>query len=804
MTDYGASLKLFFQYLNPEGVKSYIIDGGRASYNALMGDLLTEIKKNLPIADSLAGIKAYIAQRPFPKILIYNENVIDYFIRSATGKLKKQDTDAFILAFKESGHYPSTVLGKLHLNEHAELYPLWERMIIREESYKGADGCVADNLTDSDIYENVLRCLFHLKFTEARKILNRWKPSGEWIVKRVALNTLFVGDKEVDQLGEFIKEEWAAQWKYFATTLYNFIRRDYKVSIDDSEYVKAKIDNFYEIMDYLGSQVAIRNDIQPLENYGESTKRFFFGDDKVINKRSSLRLLNLFAETGFPLESRGVSIMTIIEWYNAFRFLHLKCPYACLYYCSQFGNARLLSRFGQDFAYSDGLRKELPKLLKCCIRAISDKNVPLANLNGILKMSTELYVAVKENEWFDEWIKLVKKFYVGDKDQYMYSTSLRVNVKTACAYLADSRHISSTFTAMLNMAKNDGKHIVDMYPGYLRIRLLDKLSSRQEKLLEEIVQTIPIDQSIFLLWRVSDSKLMPDHIVKLIVEAVSADGAMDKVHPFDLERLAIIVRNNQKGVHYVKREILRRDIWSNGISGEWATDPEYVPILELPIQFKWSKEELSIINKSLIDIFEKLKKSYVIKDISFKHSCEDLLTEMLAYVEKYKKEFDSLPAIKEVKELLTFAREWDSIEDGLYSEDSNVVDKALESLSIRIRKNGFRGEDDLVDIVIDHVLQRNVNGLTSAINLLSYICYKGRDYYLKDERRRQKLLRVLATYKGKDLRNYNMWVVTALHSFIYIAEVLRDVGVDNEVISWWLSEDICSKYNFRERFHWDE
>lgn len=804
LLDHGGALKLLFQYLNPENVKSYNSTSGKASYNTLMGNLLSDKEKNLPITDNLDSIKAYIAQRPFPKILYFNENIIDYYLKNATGKLKKQDTDAFILAFKESGHYPSMISGKLQLNEHAELYPLWEMMIKREESYKGADTYYAGNLTDPDIYENVLRCLFHLNFSEARKILKRWKPSGEWIVKRVALNSMFVGDKEIDQLIDFIKGEWAVQWRYFALTLYNFIHHDYKAALDDTEYVKARIENFYEIMDYLEAQVAIRKDIPPLENYGETTTRLFFGDDKALNKRSSLRLLNLYAETGYPFSSRGVSNMSIIEWYDAFSFLVIRCPYACLFYCSQFGDARLLSRYGQDFAYSDGLRNELPNLLRCCIRAISDKDVPLANLNGILRLSTEFYVAVKEDEWFDEWIKVVKKYYVGDKNQYLYSTNLRANVKTACAYLTNPKHISSTFTAMLNMAKEDGKHIIDMYPGYLRIRLLDKLNSRQVQLLDEIVETIPIDESNFLLWRVYDSKLMPEHIVRNIVEAISVDGALHNVHPFELERLAMIVKNSQKGVQLVKQEILRRDIWSNGISGEWATDPEYVPILELPRQYKWTKDEFAIINKSLIENFEKLKKSYVIKDVAFKHSCEDLLTEMLAYVEKYNKVFDCLPAIEEVKEVLAFAREWESIEDGLYSDDSNFVDKALETLSVRIRKNGFKGEDDLVDIVIDHVLQRNVKGLTSATNLLSYICHKGAGYYLKDEKRRQKLLRVLATYKGKDLRDYNMWVVTALHSFIYIAEALRNVGMDDEVINWWLSDDIHSRFNFRERFYWDD
>lgn len=768
------------------------------SYNGAMGGLMSSLRDGKPLANDIQSVSQALSETPYPKTAMFNENVVDHFVFKHKGELNKEQTDAFVLAMIDSGNMPVSLPKSIHLNIDAAGYGEWERFLTREQTLSGAEELLDGN-DDATVFENALRLLYNLKIAAAKELLTRWEPNGTWKLRKIALNGLFVKkESQLEQLKAYISGESSKQLRYFATYLYNAFNPWSKPGLSLQEYKKDGIDGFRDVCLYLLKEVKKTKDDLPV--YGESITYIFYGDELATNSRSAQRLLNLYADTGFQFNYGGSLTIGLKEWYPAFKLLMTKYPKACLFYSCQFGSSKELQRIGEDYAFSDEIQPQLPSILNHCLCALTDEEVPLQLYKGLLQASAEMYVAVDEFLWYDNWMKVVKKYYVGDKDQWLYSTELRNNVKRACAYLKNPRHISATLTVMLEVCKKDPEHISQMFPGYLRLRFLKELTKGQQNTIRQIVTQTPISKCLFVLRQLDYHHLLAGEVCRMVIDKPSFREELSQLAPINLYTLANIVVGYQDAMHIVKQEILSRNVWHNGIDGKWASDPSFVPVGALPTEYTWTDEEKRVLWAGLSQNLRALKESRVIKDMYFKSSCVSLLSEMLNFAEDNPSCESDAVTIEEIQSLLAYARGWGDIEDGLCSPNMEIVEQALEELSIRIRKNGFKGEDGLVNMTIDHVLIHHENVPTAAVNLLSFIAYKGADYYLQKEDVRNKLHKVLEIYRGKDLREYNLMVVQAYHSFIDIAQGLRSVGMTSETIRWWLDEKRLRRFNFRERY----
>ena len=176
-------------------------------------------------------------------------------------------------------------------------------------------------------------------------------------------------------------------------------------------------------------------------------------------------------------------------------------------------------------------------------------------------------------------------------------------------------------------------------------------------------------------------------------------------------------------------------------------------------------------------------------------SQKSLLQEMKHYAAVYP--VDTATS-QEIEEKLVIAQQYDSLENGLYSDNPEAVEDATNELNQQFRDGKFEENRHLFDILLSKVTMRNTPGLSECMVTISVAVHFCADDIQKCPELLDALYRLLLQYKDKDLREMDVQVINVAHSLLEIASFLRSCGRNDENVRYWIDNDNLIRMNYLE------
>ena len=141
-----------------------------------------------------------------------------------------------------------------------------------------------------------------------------------------------------------------------------------------------------------------------------------------LDVRRAYRFLNIISREGFNLCYGISNVINVADWYLVFKKMYTRYPYACLYYSSQYNNKKALRRIGQDFAFEESLKDDLPVMLKQIFNAQACKDTPGTLLPGMLQIGSQMFWGMNEAIWFEDFYEYLASTFTVEGEQYLHSS----------------------------------------------------------------------------------------------------------------------------------------------------------------------------------------------------------------------------------------------------------------------------------------------------------------------------------------------------------------------------------------------
>ena len=413
---------------------------------------IQESKVSTSVVASLLKVRESLGPQ---KSVQHQDLIIDGLLRKKSWT--KAEADLFAIAVSDLGVTPSafeTSIGKIE--SKIEESALWNELRIRETSMS-AEERILEGDDDKIKFENVLRLLFNLRFTELKEMLLSWSPIEEYQIK-VALLTAFFDEHKARALSDgylLHENEVPTQKVLSAKQVANILYGEFPGHYALDYYYDMGLFSFNEVVSRISDGIGIkRKRVLP---YSIEDHSICLNPGKVAFCESS-RLLSYLINWGYTTYYRYITCVPDETWMRAFCELFEVFPFALLYYSSLYRDSKVLRRIGQEYAFSRYLyEKDLQKeLLKTILEGFEDKNMPWQNKTGLLYIASELYVAVKEKEWYEPFKRTVLQTYLevlsdnADRHDAAYA-----NVAKALDSIYQREHVEECFTLLVeSITKN--------------------------------------------------------------------------------------------------------------------------------------------------------------------------------------------------------------------------------------------------------------------------------------------------------------------------------------------------------------
>ena len=648
---------------------------------------------------------------------------------------------------------------------------------------------------DKDVYENVLRCMYTMNFSTARKILNNWKPKGGYIAKKTSLNQLFKYGDGIEELGEYIKTA-QGQEKYLAENVHDFIGVSFPSKFDFSEFKNKEIGGFYEITKNIFDKVT--EEKKDIDYYGHETEWVMIGgNDDDPKKHHSMRLLNFLAGTGILPVYGVVNVMNAKNWYAAFSYLVEDYPYPCLFYSSMFDDKKISRRIGEDYIYSKKLYGIVPDLLSKVMDALTGKDTYSYLRIGLLRISAEFYEAVKEDLWIDEYIKLLKTANDDKNGHPSFRQAFEKNIQYGMANLQKRENISRVLTECLNLMlalKDNKDRFEGIMPHQLPIQKIESLDERQAKMLKDILSKELLGRLIPLMTKLKHYNLLPEDVVKETLSLMSEHIDENKATNYDLYNIARFSIGNDEMLGKVRKKIIDRNIWIPLKDKGRIFPVQVLPIIGLR-DLGWTDDELTALKSQIKEGFEKLS-AELNKEWAGLLNYDELLRAMYLFLDEYKKTDEDVELLNRVKNRLDTLRGWKSLDEAFYSDKPGIVEDVLKDLNYLMTTKDFSEYKDYFDIVLGNVVRKRKPKLSDSLLYVARVLHKNKVQITQESSYVDNLKLILKNFDPDYLREDNLIVRIAMPALISIAEDLGDnLDKQDEALDKWLADDLKTRYN---------
>ena len=711
------------------------------------------------------------------------------------------DRDAFLFALSDMGQWPA-LYGKLpdnagNLEKRPACLPLLHRgaTLSLDESI---EPCALNVEIDDEYYESILRALFRFDFNAALNLCIAWSPSGIFLAKKLMLlHLLGKKDDELEKkLDERIKEKPDGLEVAFIETV---IANQYCFSFPP----KHKYEDFNKSgLDSPGTVLkSIFNNIDKPDGkfkvYGVHTTELISTGD-TTSFPSALRVINYIIESGIPPSDGFAWTISTQNWLKLFLHLFRNFPYPAVFYSLLYRDEKLMRRIGQEMAYADDedFRKVLPDILSRLLKSLVDEATPRRMVSSIFQMTSELFCSVDSKSWEADFYNSLQTFFDSVE---LSGLSYRDDIVKFIINGMSSLKRSHERIKVISLIVEKFTHNPILF-SYILVNGLnfdDVLASDKDfaRLIDKITAENTFKEIALLIAELSFRNLLSDNQKNNIFAKIEAEGLQFAGNnKEELHNLTFIVPEQFRS--RLKDMILELDIWDCGIRPGSYHSIDVFEIEKISESIVWTESEQNII----LDNLE--KNLSVIEDIDeggharryLKASAIQQLGRMFRYLSGTKfttnKNIESLK--NRVEKELSKWTSCDSILERLVEGDYNQIIDAHHSM---IQSAEFHGPEAIsaeIEYVLNSILAKNKNALSSSIGLISYLCstYPGEMI----QKYGSRLTLILKSYCQYDYELLELKVPDVNRELTKIAKALSSLNINEAPVRYWLSDDVVNRF----------
>ena len=670
----------------------------------------------------------------------------------------------------------------------------------KEGTFNGKESQLSGT-DDELVYENIQRNLFHLKFKETNSIINNWKPSRYFIV--IKAMRLATQENKQDNafmlLSDYISKEDNLSTKLYAMQIANYISNRYPWPYDTEVLYQYGVDGIGDVLNFMIQQ--LRGKVEAPKSRGWIGSTMNFGGSHPEYEKS-LRTLRFISDCGIYLNYGATCFFDKANWYLVFQNLYEEFPYPCFFYSIQYRDKDLLTRVGQDFAYSPKLCDFNQDILLRSIKAYGDEQTPSIFLTGLLYITGPIYFAVDEDVWFETFVMIILKEVLDCIDKYDLSYPLIKNVEYALNAICHHDHINQIMVSLMSRYSENSRLVDYLIRHCLHIEYLkDGISNDLWDTFRLLISDYPHIDITDLIFYLNQYNLITKEVLCLFIDKFKATeietipkNMVSSMH------LCILTKGDKSAFEKAKDIFLNQDIWHCGImiDGKGWSSPHYIRLAALKGQIVWSDEDFERISDNLI------KNIKLYDDAHSKlHEESFMRNEQVSYLSDVLQFIDSLtPERKEtltdlkgrVEALLKERINYNTLIEGMLSEQSMDVSYVIDNVVQGIMANDVSVYIDEFNFILDRAIMGEglvINKMLDGVRLV----VRNKPDEVISLGFCPKLNLLLSIYKKRwqNLKEFKpVWSFNYLYE---IAEFLKEQNyVEDEAIKYWLTDPFVQRF----------
>lgn len=778
-------LEAFFDYLgeNDNRIPQETNSLWSKAYR-LTGDRFDKIEIDEDAADRLLRSTPYMR---IVKGTHYQSNFVDEIRNKEV--LSEFEAKMTLLAMEQmQGDYDDgydDIIGKIDKTLKGEEFQERIRRLGNRHNTLCDPFAQVDGESDVAVYERCVRLAFTFRFKELKEALMSWHPSDDFIIKKLVLLKLVDSDAVNGILSQSLLDRiHPANERFRATQIAEILSGNASYSLD--EFADLSQHSIYSLRDwYFGNLIAPRERITAYGNDSEECSE--------VNPEYAVRCLNFLLETPAMPQIGVWSIVSSTQWYKVAHALFEKYPYPVIFYSSTMNDTGTLKRIGQDYAYSDVLHGRLPDIVKQMFGLLTDKEQPKSfwTFRNICLLLCELVKATPPSNWV-KYLSLLWKEHHQElfEDSHISDAILKL-MYAGLSCSRDDELVAMVINDCLKSVRENKKyHIVQDLFYYLKIS--DK-SGRIEKLIEtslsEYIEGINDYNDFILLGNLH--RVISKSFYREIAGKIPSVVNCRNLNSSSVNGLIYFAKSDPEILGIARKALLASGkLWANGIMEGSTVQADYISVVELDDDLKWTDEEVQSVYGQLADSASQILKRE--KHIGFKGIFRygELVFEMIRFVNQHRAQLSGIEGIDELYDDLEaeYGRltDFESLDRSIFSDNAREVEACLEVLVAQIRKDGFRSHIDKVNVLIARLLCRNRTAYCTILDNLQYLVRT----YLKntdDLRSLSQISLLIERLTLDEFRSLEQNVKLCSELAILLADGLRKLGMTGSGIDYWIA-----------------
>lgn len=775
----------------------------------LWRDAYDAIYNNKVLSDSLCHINEIRKQYTIPKTINQQNNVISLLFRKQDSWTEEM-RELFLTALEDKGMWPSiygdnipAINELIKERDHAKKL---ERRAITLTKCPCYDGIEIKPSDDQSYYERILRDAYALNFASVKKMVTDWKAKGFWIARKTLFANMFCknkNEKALEELNEYLKdtEDNIANEKFIATVVYNVVNGDFSDRKSYVQFTQKGLEGITTILAYIADNIDKRHN--KVSVYGIH-QRFLIGGEDTVSVPEALRLLRSIIDAGILTSFNFTNFVSPENWMKVVKHLFTSMPYPILFYTLMYTDEKLLKRVGQEYAYSEDedVIKALPDIQLRMLNAIGNDDTPNIYI-GLYLISSELYVALNEDIWFDKYRdNVLRNFCKEDSVKNVsHNDPIFINVREGMRFVKDTTRRIEIFQILTSVLTYNSHLINGLIYDYLWVD--DTLMSNDEfiTLLMNTIKKYPLKDTYMLASKFGKQMVADDKLRNLIDEVVKRDGLFFGTNTTTaICMLSDVVRDDTIKLE-MKELLLDRDIWNCGITNEHLTDPHPIELEIVDASIGWTDADWNKIKINMhynMDLISgerctnnKEKYQY------FGRQYIALLSNMKYFIKNIKKvEGCEVQDVEErIDDLLQELRAFKNVTEELSSDDYDTVVDGIMYLRYRLEEYGFVSCKMEIQLLIHRVLMQVPIALEYCVWLLSYMV----EHYPEEITKcfGKSLLEVVKKYAVEF--DYETLFVEKTSIYKWMRNIAICVATEfdkEEAVKYWLEDEKVNRFNF--------
>lgn len=439
-----------------------------------------------------------------------------------------------------------------------------------------------------------------------------------------------------------------------------------------------------------------------------------------------------------------------------------------------------------------------PRLLISLLKAMRMEHIPRYVYTGLCYMTQELYIAVPENEWFEEFKLSVLDRFINTIPIENVSSSdvIFKNLLSAFQCVRTLGRREEVFIALSSAMKRNPILISNLICEGIGVDKNLAASEKIKKCLWEVIDSIQISNSynVFCTFESAGalSEDMLSAIDKKIIEEDLKFAQSDYPAIINLSNLVA----SADGIDKIKQLVKDGDIWNCGITEAYRTDPMPFHIEMLNEKVKWTEEDWKQIWPNMdknLSLIEQNKEEG--KTSNFYNSMYiDLLTDMKLFLIRLKKEsgINTNEILARIEEDIRQQAGFENLLEALSKDDYNKIAVALNILNVYLKINPFEKHLPEIQLIIMKIVLMQSSNIDKCISFVACMMYDYRKEMITHFC--NLLLLMLKNYCDYDFEKFNFNVPIVNHWFSIIASQMKPEFEDDSAVRYWTSEAIVKRF----------